>query len=547
MIDISNWTAVLQGAVHQDTLFHSSIAAMLADYSKPSTGLHGVVPIHYHFLSHWIYGLVARCLSQPIYALYCVLNGSFGVPLFFGTCLGCAEALRPSIGRREFYLRAILLLATMTGFFGYYSGSLFYKYVTGPYYNSESYSLALALLFCLIILLNNANSLKDYGIIFILCCALSLMKVNVGALAWALLGFKILFFSSFTLPKRIGGCGILIFVAYVFTKLTSTPVPGVINKANLFWTFKWTGQAVGNLGEWSFWWSFLKFIVIQNFFGFLMLLSIGIVILTEGIPKGLWVQAIWQWGIASALGLAAVSLLSGVIRTSSLYFPDTARWVALPYLLVFLSSSALEVFPLNRRASGSGKQRDRTKIGGCLGAWLIIGWGVFGTLLHPDPLWASWKAIRTRANEVAALPSGKSAGYVYQLMDIARHPWTRKFAIFIPQSEEDYWTCNIPFATTSFISARFTTTSMMIPALSERAALFGLPSLKRLSWNRVSDIRTLQYGYEEYSNELCRQGEAPHSQDELLGLAKKMNFEGYILVKREGWHAYRVLRTNGKE
>ncbi len=55
------------GDVHQDTLFHAAISAMIKTYGVASTGLQGLVPVHYHILSHQ--GFAALSILSGVHVL----------------------------------------------------------------------------------------------------------------------------------------------------------------------------------------------------------------------------------------------------------------------------------------------------------------------------------------------------------------------------------------------------------------------------------------------------------------------------------------------
>ena len=67
--------------IAQDTLFHSSIAAMLKNYGVTSTGLHGLVEIQYHVFSHWLYAGVSRLSGVSVFEVYGIIPFLFFIPL----------------------------------------------------------------------------------------------------------------------------------------------------------------------------------------------------------------------------------------------------------------------------------------------------------------------------------------------------------------------------------------------------------------------------------------------------------------------------------
>ena len=69
------------GHVHQDTLFHSSISAMIKNYHITSTGLNGLVETPNHALSHALIACVSLLTGVGVIEVYGVLPFVFFAPL----------------------------------------------------------------------------------------------------------------------------------------------------------------------------------------------------------------------------------------------------------------------------------------------------------------------------------------------------------------------------------------------------------------------------------------------------------------------------------
>lgn len=113
------------GAVHQDTLYHASIAAMIKNYGVVSTGLHGLIETPYHVLSHSlmaglsrlsgtgvieVYGVGTWVLFAPL-LLFCVAAccvmldraGQLSIPLVWGSAAVLLSILPLLLGRWALY------------------------------------------------------------------------------------------------------------------------------------------------------------------------------------------------------------------------------------------------------------------------------------------------------------------------------------------------------------------------------------------------------------------------------------------------------------
>lgn len=77
-------------SVHQDTLFHASIAAMIKNYGVVSTGLHGLVETPYHVLSHYFLAGISSLSGVGVLEVYGLGPQLFFIPLLlFGIVYLC--------------------------------------------------------------------------------------------------------------------------------------------------------------------------------------------------------------------------------------------------------------------------------------------------------------------------------------------------------------------------------------------------------------------------------------------------------------------------
>ena len=61
---------ISRGHIHQDTLFHSSISAMIKNYSTVSTGLNGLVATPYHAMSHALFAGISLLSGIGVVEVY---------------------------------------------------------------------------------------------------------------------------------------------------------------------------------------------------------------------------------------------------------------------------------------------------------------------------------------------------------------------------------------------------------------------------------------------------------------------------------------------
>lgn len=138
------------GRVHQDTLFHASIAAMIKNYGVVSTGLNGLVETPYHHLSHVLMAAFSVLAGVSVLEAYGAANWIVFAPLLLLAVVATSSLLmgghRPE---RQWMLWGVATVALSV--FPY----LFSRWgLSDAFFVSESYlvslvpfSLGLAILF----------------------------------------------------------------------------------------------------------------------------------------------------------------------------------------------------------------------------------------------------------------------------------------------------------------------------------------------------------------------------------------------------------------
>ena len=99
---------VSRGHIHQDTLFHASIAGMIKSFGVASTGLSGLVPIKYHVFSHVLVAGLSNLTGVPVLEIY----GISALQVFVPICLALAGAYGISLCRQSIGLHASTIAFT---------------------------------------------------------------------------------------------------------------------------------------------------------------------------------------------------------------------------------------------------------------------------------------------------------------------------------------------------------------------------------------------------------------------------------------------------
>lgn len=180
------------GAVHRDTLFHASIAAMIKNYGVTSTGLHGLVQTPYHSFSHALMAAISILSGASVIVVYGVAQWVLFAPLLIFTATYCVVSLA-HLTERKMTLAWLLICAALA-FLPWFVDR--WTLVRHNPFISESYALAIGLLFCgLPVLCQRSWQKKDGALVIILAGMLGYAKASVGLVFLGLVGLRALLYS----------------------------------------------------------------------------------------------------------------------------------------------------------------------------------------------------------------------------------------------------------------------------------------------------------------------------------------------------------------
>jgi len=95
---------IITGAwAHREAIFHASISEMIKTYNVVSTGIDGLVPLHYHIFSHFLYGSVSGLLKTNSINFYNIVVPIIFIPLFFLSFVWCVNEVRGYYTRKYNY------------------------------------------------------------------------------------------------------------------------------------------------------------------------------------------------------------------------------------------------------------------------------------------------------------------------------------------------------------------------------------------------------------------------------------------------------------
>jgi hypothetical protein len=180
------------GTVHQDTLFHASIAAMIKNYGIASTGLHGLIEIPYHTLSHALFASVSLISGLGVIEVYGVATWVLFAPLliFAVSALCCMLDQTELLPLHLVWGLVAGLLVVMPFLFGRWA-------LDDSYFVSESYLISLGLFVLgMALLFKHRLTLPDLILVILLSGLISNAKLSVGLIFAGLWFVRLLFVHS---------------------------------------------------------------------------------------------------------------------------------------------------------------------------------------------------------------------------------------------------------------------------------------------------------------------------------------------------------------
>lgn len=177
------------GNVHQDTLYHASIAAMIKNYGVVSTGLHGLVETPYHVFSHILMASISLLSGLGVIEVYGVANWVLFAPLLiFSVVAFCVMVDRDGQLKLPLLWVVVCLLLVATPF-------LFYRWaIWDSFFVSESYLVSLGLFILgLSLLYKDRLSFPDLVLVLVLTAMITNAKGSVGIVFAILWSARIIF------------------------------------------------------------------------------------------------------------------------------------------------------------------------------------------------------------------------------------------------------------------------------------------------------------------------------------------------------------------
>jgi len=332
------------GQVHQDTLFHASIAAMIKNYGVVSTGLHGLVETPYHALSHTLFAGISLLSGVGVIEVYGVANWVFFAPILIFTIVICSAMLHKTNQLNmplAWGITCLLLIA---------SPRLLQPWgVEDSFFVSESYLVSLGLfLVGFPLLFKRRLSISDLLLVLTLTALIANAKMSVGLLLVGLWFARVLFVRSESISLDVAAFVVSAAVAtwMVFHSAEATgdsirivPLHFIARYSFLGKHLLETGKALLEGDRVSSHSIFLALVALLSFFAFHFLLS-WVIIVRSAFRKGILSVVADPFSVYSIAAVAAGSLvvfLFSIPDGAAYYFTNVAFFVALPGVVALLA------------------------------------------------------------------------------------------------------------------------------------------------------------------------------------------------------------------
>ncbi|QVW24720.1 hypothetical protein KJF94_03820 [Pseudomonas hormoni] len=340
------------GMVHQDTLFHASIAAMFKNYSLISTGLNGLVELSYYIFSHILMAAISILSGSSVLEVY----GVAPLVLFSPLLIFAVTASSAMLDQDERLSLPIvwgvtaLLLSILPWLFSPWA-------LWDSFFVSESYLVSLGVFVLgLGLLFKRVLVFSDLLLILVLAVLISSAKASVGIIFGGLWFTRVLFISSRRYLDGIAAILALFGAAWMVLSAVSGSSGSISISPLDFISYSYMG---------SFFLNFTKELFENGDFQLTLLLgailSVGSFwLLHFGVSWAVIVRSIQTSGIRALLrspisvySIAAIGAGSAIVLLyripggSAYYFTNVALFVSLPSLVGFITLGLQQRFKIS--------------------------------------------------------------------------------------------------------------------------------------------------------------------------------------------------------
>lgn len=482
-----------------DVPFQISVTASLLDFNTTSTMLHGISGFSYHSISHFVIGTMARGANLPIFDAYDVIFFIFFIPLFWVALTVATECVKPIESMKDYWLRSAMLTVVVAELYGIsYNGKFALVGLKDIHWMSESMLVSLILLLlCTTAAINKSRYWIFYSIFSAMLCVLCKVSMIpfVGLVALAIMWEQWNYIRIWTPAKQYSL--IVVLLALSITSIF------YINKfrnsglnIELFDYIKKYGGLNDGLSNIKYLAILTQFFVLHFFSAWLALMLLFL------LPKNVHSKKSAQLiliGFLFASMLACIFIKLPIMTV--VYFTMPSVFFGAVFFVGLCSAAWEEAVS------------KKIKIVLCL----IFGMGLIGLFVNDIQYHSSkWRGLSKNIQKQKAenLPLKPYITYLNKI----RHSGDKNCAVYIPKKETEFW------SEESYYKVR----AMLIPAISERPALYGLPINAEEEYGDT-------FGFSVYSANTKLLSKQCIIADEVLKKeAANLNLEGIYIIESSG-------------
>lgn len=431
------------GDVHQDTLFHAAIAAMIKNYGVVSTGLHGLVETPYHTLSHVLMASLSLLSGAAAVEVYGVASWVLFAPILIlcmtGLCLALVRG-DASLLRTGWCLTSALLAVVPFLFKRWGSWDSFFV--------SESYLVSLGLFVAGSVLLYRRRlCTPDLLLLGLLVMLMSNAKASVGIVFAGLCVARLILVRGTDWRQDLAACTLsALAVGWVVVE-SARANAGTMNVAPLHFVqhYSFLGRSIEAVidalrqnADLSVRTALAAVLAVAGFFLFHFIASwvaIGLAWRRAGFSTAIRTP-LAAYSVAAFAAGALVIVLVAIPGGSAAYFSNVAFFVSLP-ALVLVGAEWLERWRIDSRvmfalalvivallgARNMGKAGLLHRQNASAGANALITELAQTRLASPMD-----RVLRPDAAQLAANPVARCSAKPFVYPAVSERPWTEVIA-----------------------------------------------------------------------------------------------------------------------
>jgi hypothetical protein len=328
------------GNVHQDTLFHASISAMIKNYGISSTALHGLVEIPYHVFSHALIAGISLISGLGVIEVYGVANSVFFAPLLiFSLTVFCGKLDQTrKLPLSLVWTLTCVLLVLLPFLFSRWA-------IWDSYFVSESYLVSLSLLMLgLAVLFKHHLTWIDLLCVVLIAAMIANAKASVGLIFSGLWFVRLFFINTRSLRLFVAVMSVALITGlsvYEATQANAESIP--VDPFHFVRAYFFLGNHLADAGEWiqagtlpSTSTLVLALCSVGGFFLIHFGVSWVVVgrVAFQGGLRAVFRAPLAVYSLAAVLAGAAIASIFRIDGGAAYYFSNVAFFVSLPGLVV---------------------------------------------------------------------------------------------------------------------------------------------------------------------------------------------------------------------